>query len=63
MAFQIARAIVIGRVWETLDPNNTGANKPTGLPLGNGGQWWDTNQQSGNYPSGQTPALRSCYML
>lgn len=29
-----------GRFWEISDPNNTGANMPINLPLGNGNQWY-----------------------
>lgn len=47
-----------GRFWEESNDNpNDMDNKPTGLPLGNGDQWWDSNLQSGNYPLGQEPKL------
>ena len=46
-----------GRFWEIGDPNSTGENKPTGLPLGNGGTWWEDAVQSGNYETGQIPKL------
>ena len=46
-----------GRFWEIGDPLNNGANKPVGLPLSDGGQWWSDVNQSGNYEVGQTPRL------
>lgn len=47
-----------GRFWEesNSDPNDM-SHKPTNLPTGDGGQWWDQNQQSGAYVSGQVPQL------
>ena len=46
-----------GRFWEIGDPNGTGENKPTELPLGNGGTWWADAVASGYYETGQTPKL------
>ena len=52
-----------GRFWEIGDPNSTGENKPTQLPTGDGGVWWERAVASGYYETGQTPQLRSCYMF
>ena len=47
-----------GRFWEESNDDLTSlANKPTDLPTGDGGQWWDQNLISGAYPSGQIPKL------
>lgn len=45
-----------GRFWEESndDPNDM-SNKPTALPTGDGGQWWEQNLNSGAYPSGYIP--------
>lgn len=48
-----------GRAWEQLDPTNTGANNPTGLPTSDGGQWWIDINNTHNYQTGQIPALGS----
>lgn len=36
-----------GRFWEIGDPNSTGENKPTELPTGDGGVWWERAVASG----------------
>ena len=46
-----------GRFWEIGDPSDTGANKPTHLPVSNGGQWFNDAVQDGTYETGQTPRL------
>ena len=45
-----------GRFWEIGDPGDTGANRPT-LPTGNAGTWFGDVVASGDYLTGQTPAL------
>lgn len=47
-----------GRFWECSneDPNDM-SNKPTELPLGDGGQWWPSAVASGYYETGQVPKL------
>lgn len=53
-----------GRFWEE---SNTDAssmdNRPTELPLSDGGQWWQDAIDRGYYQTGQTPKLRSSYMF
>lgn len=46
-----------GRFWEIGDINNTGENKPTQLPTGDGGVWWERAVASGYYQTGQAPEL------
>ena len=46
-----------GRFWEVSDPANQGINKPTNLPTGDGGTWWERAVDSGYYETGQTPQL------
>ena len=47
-----------GRFWECSndDPLDL-SNKPTELPLGDGGVWWERAVQSGYYETGQIPKL------
>lgn len=47
-----------GRFWEESndDPNSMN-NKPTELPVYDGGEWWDDAVESGYYQTGQTPRL------
>lgn len=47
-----------GRFWEESndDPSSMN-NKPTELPVYDGGEWWDDAVESGYYQTGQTPRL------
>lgn len=47
-----------GRFWEESNDDWSSMNrKPTNLPTGDGGQWWQQNLDSGAYESGQIPKL------
>ena len=47
-----------GRFWEESNQDiNDMSNKPTQLPLSDGGQWWQDAVSSGYYQTGQTPEL------
>ena len=49
-----------GRFWkESNDDPNAMDNKPTQLPTGDGGVWWERAVQSGYYETGQIPKLGS----
>ena len=54
---QIVPVMLGGRFWEIGDPNSTGEHKPTQLPTGDGGVWWERAVASGFYETGQTPQL------
>lgn len=47
-----------GRFWEESNADwNSMERRPVNLPTGDGGQWWEMNQQSGAYESGTIPKL------
>lgn len=53
-----------GRFWEeSNDDPDAMDNKPTQLPTGDGGVWWERAVASGYYETGQTPELRSSNMF
>ena len=57
MECPIVLAMLGGRFWEIGDPNSNGEHKPTQLPTGDGGVWWERAVASGYYETGQTPQL------
>ena len=52
-----------GRFWEIGDPKSNGENKPTELPTGHGGEWWERAVADGYYQTGQKPKLRCCCLF
>lgn len=46
-----------GRFWEVSDPSNIDINKPTHLPTGDGGVWFERAVNDGYYETGDTPRL------
>ena len=53
-----------GRFWEESNSDASSMdNRPTNLPLSDGGQWWQDALDSGYYQTGQTPKLRSSNMF